>query len=103
MKASKSPAANSGSCRIEGIDEQKVKNRNLKDAKTGKVLVFGGAGFLGSHLCERLRAQGKIVLCADNFDTGSPGNVEHLRGAGFELLAQDVAVPLAVEVAEEVA
>jgi UDP-glucuronate decarboxylase len=64
-----------------------------------RVLVTGGAGFLGSHLCERLLARGHEVLCADNFFTGTRRNVEHLLGdARFELLRHDVTLPLYVEV-----
>jgi UDP-glucuronate decarboxylase len=63
------------------------------------VLVTGGAGFLGSHLCERLLADGAEVLCVDNFFTGTRGNVEHLLGnPRFELLRHDVTFPLYVEV-----
>ena len=43
-----------------------------------RVLVTGGAGFLGSHLCERLLADGAVVLCADNFFTGARRNIEHV-------------------------
>jgi UDP-glucuronate decarboxylase len=66
-----------------------------------RVLVTGGAGFLGSHLCERLLAQGAEVLCADNFFTGRRSNVVHLLGhPRFELLRHDVTFPLYVEVDE---
>jgi len=64
-----------------------------------RVLVTGGAGFLGSHLCERLLAQGHEVLCADNFFTGARANVAHLLDhPRFELLRHDVTFPLYVEV-----
>ncbi len=64
-----------------------------------RVLVTGGAGFLGSHLCERLLATGKDVLCVDNFFTGSRANVAHLVSQpGFELMRHDVTFPLYVEV-----
>jgi UDP-glucuronate decarboxylase len=64
-----------------------------------KVLVTGGAGFLGSHLCDRLIARGDDVLCVDNFFTGSKANVAHLMGnANFELMRHDVTFPLYVEV-----
>jgi len=66
-----------------------------------RVLVTGGAGFLGSHLCERLLAHGHDVLCADNFFTGSKDNIRHLLGdPRFELLRHDVTFPLYVEVDE---
>ncbi len=64
-----------------------------------KTLVTGGAGFLGSHLCDRLIARGEDVLCVDNFFTGSKANVKHLFGNPyFELLRHDVCIPLYVEV-----
>jgi UDP-glucuronate decarboxylase len=66
-----------------------------------KVLVTGGAGFIGSHLCERLVEQGHDVICLDNFFTGSKLNVQHLVGKpNFELLRHDVTFPLYVEVDE---
>jgi UDP-glucuronate decarboxylase len=64
-----------------------------------RVLVTGGAGFLGSHLCDRLIADGAEVLCADNFFTGTRGNIAHLLdNPQFELLRHDVTFPLYVEV-----
>jgi len=66
-----------------------------------KVLVTGGAGFLGSHLCERLVALGQDVLCVDNYFTGSKQNIAHLLdNPSFELLRHDVTWPLYVEVDE---
>jgi UDP-glucuronate decarboxylase len=66
-----------------------------------RVLVTGGAGFLGSHLCDRLIAQGHDVLCVDNFFTGNKRNVEHLlKHPRFELMRHDVTFPLYVEVDE---
>lgn len=66
---------------------------------TKKILVTGGAGFLGSHLCERLLAAGNDVLCVDNFFTGSKDNIAHLIGNPyFELIRHDVTFPLYVEV-----
>lgn len=66
-----------------------------------RVLVTGGAGFLGSHLCERLVAAGDEVLCVDNFFTGRRLNVAHLLAApNFELMRHDVTFPLYVEVDE---
>jgi UDP-glucuronate decarboxylase len=65
------------------------------------VLVTGGAGFLGSHLCDRLLADGHDVICLDNFFTGSKRNIEHLIGhPRFELMRHDVTFPLYVEVDE---
>lgn len=64
-----------------------------------KILVTGGAGFLGSHLCDRLIARGDDVLCVDNYFTGSKRNVAHLLGESrFEVLRHDVTFPLYVEV-----
>ena len=69
------------------------------DPDVKKVLVTGGAGFLGSHLCDRLVEAGADVLCVDNFFTGSKGNIEHLLGhRRFELMRHDVTFPLYVEV-----
>ncbi|CAN2535868.1 UDP-glucose+4-epimerase [Methylocapsa aurea] len=66
-----------------------------------RILVTGGAGFLGSHLCERLIAAGHDVLCVDNFFTGQRKNIHHLLGHNnFELLRHDVTFPLFVEVDE---
>ena len=66
-----------------------------------KILVTGGAGFLGSHLCERLVREGSDVLCVDNFFTGSKENIKHLLGhPRFELMRHDVTFPLYVEVDE---
>ena len=66
-----------------------------------RVLVTGGAGFIGSHLCERLIEQGHEVLCVDNFYTGARRNVAHLlANPNFELMRHDVTFPLFVEVDE---
>ena len=66
-----------------------------------RVLVTGGAGFLGSHLCERLLKDGVQVLCVDNFFTGTQQNVAHLSSnPAFELVRHDVTFPLYVEVDE---
>lgn len=66
-----------------------------------KILVTGGAGFLGSHLCDRLVDQGHHVLCVDNYFTGSKNNISHLLNKkNFEVIRQDVCFPLYVEVDE---
>lgn len=70
-----------------------------KESDVTKVLVTGGAGFLGSHLCERLIEQGDDVLCVDNYFTGSRANIAHLIGnPRFEMMRHDVTFPLYVEV-----
>ncbi len=66
-----------------------------------KILVTGGAGFLGSHLCDRLVSQGHHVLCVDNYFTGTKKNIENLLDyKNFEVMRQDVCFPLYVEVDE---
>ena len=68
---------------------------------TKKILVTGGAGFIGSHLCEKLSHQGHHVLCVDNYFTGSRKNIRHLLDyKNFEVIRQDVCFPLYVEVDE---
>ncbi|MEW6646159.1 MAG: UDP-glucuronic acid decarboxylase family protein [Pseudomonadota bacterium] len=66
-----------------------------------RILITGGAGFLGSHLCERLLAEGNDVICLDNFFTGTRDNIQHLLGnSNFEVLRHDVTQPLYTEVDE---
>lgn len=73
----------------------------MKSSLRRRVLVTGGAGFLGSHLCDRLIARGDTVLCVDNFFTGSRDNVLHLlTHPQFEFMRHDVTLPLQVEVDE---
>ncbi len=70
-------------------------------SNTKRILVTGGAGFLGSHLCERLVEAGEEVICVDNFFTGDKRNIAHLLGrANFELIRHDVTFPLYMEVDE---
>lgn len=67
----------------------------------GTIMVTGGAGFLGSHLCDRLVERGHDVLCVDNFFTGTKRNIAHLIGnPRFELMRHDVTFPLYVEVGQ---
>jgi len=74
---------------------------NIKISNRKKILVTGGAGFLGSHLCERLLADGHDVLCVDNFYSGTKNNVVHLlENPHFELMRHDITFPLYVEIDE---
>lgn len=71
----------------------------MPKAGSQRILVTGGAGFLGSHLCERLISKGHEVICVDNFYTGNKRNVAHLlRNPAFELVRHDVCFPLYIEV-----
>ncbi len=73
------------------------KNSNVKSRE--RVLVSGGAGFIGSHLCERLLKEGRETLCVDNFYTGTKENVVHLMdNPYFEIVRHDVTFPLYIEV-----
>jgi UDP-glucuronate decarboxylase len=66
-----------------------------------RVMVTGGAGFLGSHLCEQLVARGKDVLCVDNLYMGRRRNIEHLlSNTHFELMRHDITFPIFVEIDE---
>lgn len=71
----------------------------MQDSHNTCVMITGGAGFLGSHLCERLLRNGHEVLCVDNFYTGGKQNIRHLmENPSFELLRHDITFPLFVEV-----
>jgi len=73
----------------------------MRSSRLKRVLVTGGAGFLGSHLCDRLLEHGHEVLCVDSFYTGSKSNLHHLlANSNFELIRHDVTFPLYVEVDE---
>jgi len=80
-------------------DDPRNGGRAFSMQPRNRVLVTGGAGFIGSFLCEALLARGQEVLCVDNFFTSSRGNVEHLLNhKSFELMRHDVTFPLYVEV-----
>jgi UDP-glucuronate decarboxylase len=73
----------------------------MKELRRKKILVTGGAGFLGSHLCDRLLQSGAEVICLDNFYTGSRDNIHHLvNHPHFEVMRHDICLPLYVEVDE---
>jgi len=73
----------------------------MRGGLSKRILVTGGAGFLGSHLCERLIEQGHDVVCADNYFTGNKRNIAHLiSNPRFELMRHDVTFPLYIEVDE---
>jgi len=79
----------------------RVNHVTLENIQKKRVLVTGGAGFIGSHLCARLLAEGADVLCVDNFFTGQKTNVAHLlKDPNFEMQRHDVTFPLHVEVDE---
>ena len=83
----------------EGIARRSIKSRAENMGK--RILVTGGAGFLGSHLCERLVEAGHDVLCLDNYFTGRKANVAHLlNNPRFEIMRHDVTFPVYVEVDE---
>ena len=64
-----------------------------------RILITGGADFLGSHLCERLLENGNEIICVDNFFTGNKRNVEHLmENRNFELSRHDITFPLYLEI-----
>jgi len=72
-----------------------VSNGRQKEARPGVIAVVGGAGFLGSHLCERLVASGHRVFCIDNFYTGRRRNVSHLSGSRrLEIVEHDILAPI---------
>lgn len=73
----------------------------MKNTLRKRILVTGGAGFLGSHLCERLLSEGNEVICVDNFYTGDKSHIKHLMGNPyFEVIRHDICFPLYVEVDE---
>ena len=90
-------------CRTERYREfESHRFRHLLERMMSKtILITGGAGFIGSHLCERLLTAGNSVICVDNYFTGSKSNIEHLlSNPKFEVIRQDICFPLYVEVDE---
>ncbi|MBM3334909.1 NAD-dependent epimerase/dehydratase family protein, partial [Candidatus Sumerlaeota bacterium] len=61
-----------------------------------RTVVTGGVGFIGSHVCERLLAEGHEVVCVDNFVTGNPENIAHLRDHKFEAIKHDITRPIEI-------
>ncbi|MBP0113879.1 UDP-glucuronic acid decarboxylase family protein [Bradyrhizobium vignae] len=83
------------------IHEQRIRTAGFRSHPSKRILVTGGAGFLGSHLCERLVNSGQEVLCVDNFYTGTKVNLGGLLDSSrFELIRHDITFPLYVEVDE---
>jgi UDP-glucuronate decarboxylase len=97
--------ASSNDCRLDvigsvGVETVVTRDQMIHNSEC-RILVTGGAGFLGSHLCEKLLNLGHEVLCVDNFFTGSRRNIEYLLdNKRFELMRHDVTFPLYVEVDE---
>lgn len=90
-------------CGLSGMINNNQKGRFFmrRYDTTKRVLVTGGAGFLGSHLCERLLAEGNEVLCVDNYFTGRRANIAHLLdNPNFDVMRHDITFPLFVEVDE---
>src|SRR5204863_4920391 len=83
-----------GPCRFTRSGWKGRSGAMLSRAPMSTCIVTGGAGFLGSHLCDRLLASGNRVICMDNLDTGSLQNIEHIRDPGFTFLNQDLTEPL---------
>jgi UDP-glucuronate decarboxylase len=88
--------AKSDRLKLENLETTMSFERKYKDSR---ILVTGGAGFIGSHLCERLMAEGADVICVDNYFTGSRRNIAHLLSKPlFEAIRHDVTFPLYIEV-----
>jgi UDP-glucuronate decarboxylase len=87
--------------RSVAVADRAINRRRGSMLTRKRILITGGAGFLGSHLCERLLALGHDVLCVDNYFTGAKDNIVHLLGnPHFEVLRHDVTFPLYIEVDE---
>jgi UDP-glucuronate decarboxylase len=84
---------------MDGFHDPAPGDGSARNSPPRRILVTGGAGFIGSFLCEALLARGHEVLCVDNYFTSSRGNIEHLLGhRRFELMRHDITFPLFVEV-----
>ena len=84
---------------LAGAADCVLHSRGREDCGMKRILITGGAGFLGSHLCERLLAEGHDVLCLDNFFTGSRANIRHLlNNQNFECIRHDIINPIYLEV-----
>src|SRR5829696_7661622 len=79
-----------------------AERRRYPESAMATCLVTGGAGFLGSHLCEELLRRGHRVLCVDSLETGSLRNIEHLRQPEFVFLQKDIIDPYFVDDAIDV-
>lgn len=86
---------------VQGLESNGARRSYRTTASRKAILVTGGAGFLGSHLCDRLISDGHDVICLDNFFTGTKQNIEHLLAhPRFEFMRHDITFPLYVEVDE---
>jgi UDP-glucuronate decarboxylase len=95
MPEKQSPSDNG----MQGMQVSNVIHFLLRAGDMKRILITGGAGFLGSHLCERLLAEGEELLCLDNFYTGSKDNIRHLLGnPHFEFIRHDIINPIYLEV-----
>src|SRR3954466_12053632 len=81
----------------EGGGTAPLGRRELPSTPMPTCLVTGGAGFLGSHLCDELLRRGHRVICVDNLETGSLFNIEHIRAPEFTLLQKDIIEPFFVD------
>jgi hypothetical protein len=103
VREAAAPGAAAAPSPSDRLTRRKPENNKDDPMKTvqKRILVTGGAGFLGSHLCERLSARGHDILCADNYFTGRKDNIAHLlQEPNFEAMRHDITFPLYVEVDE---
>src|SRR6266550_8746269 len=81
---------------VDSISQRRPARRYAQPPMN-TCIVTGGAGFLGSHLCDHLLAKGRRVICVDNLDTGSLQNIEHIRHPKFTFLSHDLTEPLVLD------